>query len=235
MNEFVLDIKDNAPPIKKGNHVKIVGSNTYDYDLYPFVDEYADILRTPAEHFNFDKPIVPPPFFAFSLIETMKQRHGVGLAAPQVGFNTRVFVMGADTVGYALFNPIIVSTKGEPYKGDEGCLSFPGLFLPIMRYPEITISYFDMAGREEEKTFSGFTARVAQHEIDHLDGVCFTTLVSRITLDRCKTKVKKNLKLLKEQRADHEKNKLIAAAMKNLNMKAAVAPDDVTNSLTIKD
>lgn len=214
--EFVLDITPAAPAKKANTRIKIVGSNSYAYEIYDLVDEYDPILKTPTEHFSFDKPIVDPKYLALSMLETMKKRHGIGLAAPQCGINTRVFVMGgAEGVAYIMFNPIVIDSSGS-VKMDEGCLSYPGLFLPITREAEVTMAYFDIEGKAQEKTFTGLTARVALHEIDHLYGVCFTTLVSPIILDRCKRKVKKNLKLLKAQREEQAKKELIAEAMKNL-------------------
>lgn len=228
MDDFVLDITGETKVANSNTRVKFVGSNSYEYEIYPLVDEYDSILKQQAEFYNFDNPIVKPAYLTFSMLETMKKRYGIGLAAPQVGISTRMFVMGSEGgVGYAVFNPVILETKGE-VKMEEGCLSYPGLFLPIVRPEEITVSYFDANVNEFQKKFSGLTARVFLHELDHLDGICFTSLVSPITLDRCKRKVKKNLKLLKAQREEMAKREIIAQAMKNLHEKGKA-------ELTIKE
>lgn len=217
---FELDIKPSATPAKTNKKIKYVDGRTYEYELYPLVDEFDPVLKEPTEFFNFDNPVVEPKYLALSLLETMKSRHGIGLAAPQIGLSTRVFVLGAeDGVGYSFFNPVVIETKGE-VKMDEGCLSYPGLYLSIKRAAQVTVSYFDFTNTPHEKTFTGLTARVLLHELDHLDGTCFTTLVSPIKLNRAKEKVKKNLKLLKVQRAEYRKNQLVREAMKSLYMKS---------------
>jgi peptide deformylase len=223
MDDFVLDITGSTKIANSNTRVKFVGSNSYEYEIYPLVDEYDPVLKQQAEFFNFDKPVVNPVYLAFSMLETMKKKFGIGLAAPQVGISTRMFVMGSEGgVGYTIFNPVVLETKGE-VKMEEGCLSYPGLYLPIKRPEEITVSYYDVNVNQIEKKFSGLTARVFLHELDHLDGICFTSLVSPIILDRCKRKVKKNLKLLKLQREEMAKKEIIAKAMKNLYDKGNTA------------
>lgn len=216
---FELDIKPVVSPAKTNKKIKYVDGRTYEYELYTLADEYDSVLRTPTEFYNFDNPIVDPRYLALSLLETMKHRHGIGLAAPQVGLNTRVFVIGTEGgIGYSFFNPVVISTKGT-IKMQEGCLSYPGLFLSIEREAEVTVSYYDFTNTQHEKTFTGLTARVILHELDHLDGICFTSIVSPITLNHAKGKVKKNLKLLKVQRTEYKKKQLMQEAVKNLYLK----------------
>jgi len=140
------------------------------------------------------------------------------LAANQCGIPHSVFVMGGEGVGYALFNPQIVDFDGEA-KIDEGCLSFPGLYLPIKRAENVKVKYQDMNGEEKTQTFGGVTARVILHEYDHLQGKIFTDLVPRIILDRSKAKVKKNLKLLAKQRHEYEKRLIIQKAAEKVALK----------------
>jgi peptide deformylase len=133
----------------------------------------------------------------------MVKYRGVGLSANQVGLPYRVFVMGAEKVGFACFNPEILETNGED-KFDEGCLSFPGLFLPIKRPSSVKVRYTDMNGVTKEETFGGFTARIFLHEFDHMEGVVYTSKISPIILERSKRKVKNNIKKLEFQKKAFE-------------------------------
>lgn len=175
--------------------IKLVDGQMYEYEVYDFVDSYDSILAQKAESFNFDNPPIAPRYLAVSLIETMAKRRGIGLAANQVGLPYRVFVMGMENIAFACFNPEIVRTQGEETV-HEGCLSFPGLYLKVKRPYKIDVRYTDMNGVMQDKTFEGLTARIFQHELDHLNGVKFTSLVSSTSLDIARQKVKKNLKKL---------------------------------------
>jgi peptide deformylase len=85
--------------------IKFVDGQTYDYEIYNRIDPYSDILKQKLEPFDFNNPPIAPRYLAVSLIETMVKYRGVGLAANQVGLPYRVFVMGAEKVGFACFNP----------------------------------------------------------------------------------------------------------------------------------
>jgi peptide deformylase len=203
--------------------VKFVKGEMYEYEVYPLVDEYSPVLKTKCDPFRFEsdemgaKSAIDPKYFAISMIETMRTKGGVGLAANQVGFPYRVFVMGAEGVGYAFFNPVILEFSGTE-KFEEGCLTFPGLFLPITRPATVKVGYQDMYGEAKEAEFSGLSARIILHEHDHLDGIVFTTKVSPIIYDRQKRKVKKNLKLLAIQKENNIKKDLIDQAIQNLGL-----------------
>ena len=195
----------------------MIGSELYTYEIYPLVDRYSQFLTTKPLTYGFiaDKP-EPARELAVSLIETMKLHHGIGLAANQVGIPFRVFVMGAEGVGYAFFNPEILETTGET-SFEEGCLSFKGLFLPIKRPETVKIKYQDMAGEWREQTFAGLSARVVLHEYDHMEGIVYTSKVSSYVLDRARRKVPSNLKKLKAQQEQEAKQAIIMQALKNLS------------------
>ena len=219
-NEFQLKI--DVPEVKSTSAklLKYINGVTYEYELYKLVDQYDPILKQTLEPFDFSKLTVTfARYLAISLLETMKENYGVGLAANQCGLPYRVFVMGAEGVGYAFFNPEIIATDGE-LKFGEGCLSFPGLYLPITRPESVTIRYWDMNGEEKEQTFNGLSARIVLHEYDHMEGIVFTNKVSPIVLNREKAKVKKNLRVLKAQREGEIKHELIAKAMERLALDA---------------
>ncbi len=115
-----------------------------------------------------------------NMFDTMYAAPGRGLAGPQVGVMKRIFVMdctwkeGAKTP-MAFLDPEIIAASAEKDTLDEGCLSIPGLMVPVVRPSEITVRWKDAHGTVQEQSFDGFEARCIQHEMDHLDG--------RVTLD----------------------------------------------------
>lgn len=131
--------------------------------------------------------------FAQNMLKLMFENNGIGLAAPQVGVNKRVFVMGNQQRSYICVNPEVTSTSGSR-RDLEGCLSFPGLWLNVERPETITVKYQDILGRVQEHEFTGLAARVFQHELDHLNGVCFVNKVGKLSLDLATKRRKKNLK-----------------------------------------
>lgn len=116
--------------------------------------------------------------FVKELKETMVAAKGLGIAAPQVGKNIRVFlvVMNYDTdhqVTVTMVNPEIVSHGAEVYEAEEGCLSLPGVYGQVERFKKVTVSFFGVDGVQQVLNLSGLNARVVQHENDHIDGVLF--------------------------------------------------------------
>lgn len=125
------------------------------------------------------------------MLETMKANNGIGLAANQVGLDRSVFVMRLqDGREIGFFNPAILYAEGEQI-GEEGCLSFPNLFLPVKRYAKLTAMYLDKTGERCIIELEGIDARCFQHELDHLEGVCFTDGISKLKLDRALQKQRK--------------------------------------------
>lgn len=209
--------------------IKLVDGQIYEYVLYDRVDPYSDILKQKLEPFDFNNPPINPRHLAISLIETMVKYRGLGMAANQVGLPYRVFVMGAEGVGFACFNPEIVSSSGEETY-EEGCISFPGLFLKIKRASSINVRFIDMNGAQQEKRFDGLTARIFQHELDHLNGINFISKVSPITLQKAKQKVKQNVKKLERGRKEYELQKKLEEQEKKLQEQQALTiklPDPI--------
>lgn len=126
---------------------------------------------------------------------TMEKAEGVGLAAPQVGVSRRLFVM--DTPGdedgerqrHVLINPEIVSVEGEQV-GDEGCLSFPGLFQVVKREMRVIARARDVKGAEFELDVSDLAARCILHETDHCDGIVFLDRMTPLKREAAKRKIK---------------------------------------------
>jgi peptide deformylase len=177
--------------------LKFIDGNMVEYEIYDLVDKYDDILQKPTEEFNFSNPQVNPHYLAFSLVETMAKKQGVGLSANQVGLPYRVCVLNMGAQAFVMFNPKIVNRLGVSNL-KEGCLSFPGLFLNIPRAEAVTVESFDFQGNKVVQSFDGMAAVCIQHEIDHLDGICYTKKVSPLVLEREKKKIKKNLKIMKK-------------------------------------
>jgi len=107
------------------------------------------------------------------MIHLMQDARGVGLAANQVGILRRVFVIQADDdeEPRALVNPVIVERSTDVDEDDEGCLSMQGVVVPVERPVRIRVDAKDEHGQEVTLELEGLPARVAQHELDHLDGV----------------------------------------------------------------
>lgn len=146
----------------------------------PIVKVPAPVLRQKAQ--EIVKFTRKQGLLIDDMIRMMKQAYGVGLAAPQVGFSQRIFVMapeGMKPVG--MINPVIVKAEGEQI-GQEGCLSIPGLYGDVKRAAYVEVEAYDRKGRCYTYELEGMSARVAQHEIDHLDGILFVDKVDMATL-----------------------------------------------------
>lgn len=113
------------------------------------------------------------------MAETMYAANGVGLAAPQVGINKRVIVVDAGEGLIEMINPVILSLEGEQI-GPEGCLSIPGLTGEVRRAMKCKVRALNRNGEEFEVEGEGLMARAFQHEIDHLDGVLFIDLTTKV-------------------------------------------------------
>jgi peptide deformylase len=119
-----------------------------------------------------------------AMIDIMQTNKGIGISANQVGFDRRVIVVqpkGQEP--FALFNPKIINTSTDELADQEGCLSFPNLFLSVNRHSEITVEYVDKHKKSCIIKFTGYDAKCVQHELDHLDGITFTKKVSKLKLD----------------------------------------------------
>ncbi|MGH7549040.1 MAG: peptide deformylase [Gemmatimonadales bacterium] len=131
------------------------------------------------------------------LFETMRAAKGVGLAANQVGVARRVAVVdvGDDSPPpLVLINPRIVQASDVIETAEEGCLSIPDIFSDVERPLSVTLEALDRDGRPYRVEVSGFKARAAQHEIDHLDGMLFLDRVSAVTRGLLLAKWKKSRK-----------------------------------------
>lgn len=131
-----------------------------------------------------------------AMCQFMLDNRGIGLAANQIGITKRVFVMGSYTVPgfpepFALFNPKIIEASKEMILDQEGCLSYPGLYLTVKRPSWIVAEYQNSKGDTIEARFEGYLSKCFQHELDHLDGVCFVDKVSQMKLQLAMKKLRK--------------------------------------------
>jgi len=131
------------------------------------------------------------------LIFCMERNNGVGLSANQIGISERAFVMYSDVKEkeiIACFNPFITEYSKETIKMDEGCLTWPGIWLLVERPEGIVCNFEDETGEHIQVTMHGLESRIFQHEYDHMEGTNFTRRVSRLKLNMAQkraTKVRK--------------------------------------------
>lgn len=128
------------------------------------------------------------------MFDTMEKAGGVGLAAPQVGISKRLFVMDvarddAERQRHVLINPVIVRIEGEQV-GDEGCLSFPGVFQTVKREMRVIARALDINGDEFELDVDELAARCILHETDHCDGIVFLDRMTPLKRELAKRKIK---------------------------------------------
>jgi peptide deformylase len=130
------------------------------------------------------------------MFETMYAAEGVGLAAPQIGLGIRVVVIDPhdeQTEPFALFNPDVVATGAELEKGEEGCLSIPGIRDIVERPSTCVVEALDREGEPVVIEAEGLLARILQHEVDHLNGVLFLDRLSPIKRRMALSRWKKEL------------------------------------------
>ena len=170
------------------------------YQYKPFINAKDGTMELKIDHkflgsdeledFDFKNPQIDPVDLSQSLVSLMRKEMGYGLAANQVGLPLKMFVLDGEPA-YAVFNPRITYFGEEEILLEEGCLSYPGLALKIKRPRFIRVRFRDPYGDHVTKQFDGITARVFQHEFDHINGVDFTQKVSKLKRDMAIKKWKK--------------------------------------------
>jgi len=148
--------------------IKPTATQVETFDLVP--PDHPALYKVLPE-FDFENAPINANSFASTLVETCKKHNGIGLSANQCGFEYRV----------AYFNPKIISSSGEKHM-EEGCLSFPFLNLNITRPEQVEIEYQDFTGVKHTKTFTGISARCFLHELDHMNGIVYTSRVKPLAL-----------------------------------------------------
>lgn len=163
--------------------------------IYPIVPYGQPVLRRQADEVPSDYPNLKQ--LIADMFETMEVSGGVGLAAPQIDLSLRLFVVDvppieledgpsagvpspAQRFRQAFVNPQLLEEEGEPWRFDEGCLSFPGLYEAVYRRPIVKVRFQDEDLRWQEATYDGYVARVFQHEYDHIEGKTFVDHLSTL-------------------------------------------------------
>jgi len=141
------------------------------------------ILKQVAVDWDFEKD-TDAEQVEQDMISIMKSFNGRGLAGNQVGLLKRVFVISLNSTKetLAMFNPKVISHGDQEHNSEEGCLSFPNLWLKVKRPTKIDVEYLDKKGEECKMTLTGIDARCFLHELDHLNGITFTSKVSSMSL-----------------------------------------------------
>jgi peptide deformylase len=158
------------------------------------------ILRKKTERWDFDNPPMDLEELVENLCDTMVKERGVGLSANQCGIPYSVFVIGhPDTPEeiICVVNPKIVDHSNNIVLGEEGCLTWQGLFGKVKRYDKIRVRFANPKGVVETAEITGFTARAFQHEYDHLQGITYLDRMSKYHQDAAKRQQKKLMKLRK--------------------------------------
>lgn len=139
---------------------------------------------------NFEFGSIDAKQLADDMIEMMHKAGAAGLAANQLGLEHRVFVLNTNPEPLACFNPKVVHYSEKYSVKEEGCLTFPGLFVKIRRPEWIRVRFYDAEGNIQTENLNGPVARAFQHELDHLDGVNYLGRAKKIHMDQAKRKQK---------------------------------------------
>lgn len=169
---FVYDTQDT---IKKQR------ADIQSIQIFDLVEETHPILKEVMPEWDFDDKTLDANAFASALVETCRKRKGYGLSANQCGFRKRVFVMGTGDNYVAFFNPKVIESRDEVHMA-EGCLSYPMLVLNITRPAMIEVEYQDFNGIKHQAIYGGISARCFLHELDHMNGIVYTTRAKPLAL-----------------------------------------------------
>lgn len=180
--------------------------------IIPIFGYGEPVLRQVGEEISADYPNLSA--IITNMYDTMYNAYGVGLAAPQVGFAIRLFII--DTTPFSdsdnltkeeqdqlknfkqtFINAKMLTEDGDEWSFNEGCLSIPDVREDVYRNERITIEYYDEDFNKKSEVFDGLIARVIQHEYDHIEGVLFTDKISMLK----KTLIKKKLQNIMDGKA----------------------------------
>jgi len=151
--------------------------------LYKSIPEYTDVLPNPLMNKLVQR-----------LKLTMKLYAGIGLSANQCGVYQRVFVIGHEDYQLVCINPKVTHVSEQIEKSNEGCLSYPGLFVKIERPLAINVEFTTETGENKQMKLEGLTARCFMHELEHMNGQSFIQHVKPVALSIAKEKQKKRIK-----------------------------------------
>jgi peptide deformylase len=165
---------------------------------FPLFDENHPMMKQRIPEYNIT--LLPNPVMTNTINRlkmTMKLYNGLGLSANQCGVFERVFIVGNGEIVIVCINPKVIKVSEDLIKDNEGCLSFPGLFLKIERASSVEVEYYDYQGKKYNTTFTGLTARCFLHELDHMNGITMDKHVKPLALKMAKDKQGKLFKRVK--------------------------------------
>ena len=167
-------------------------------DPFPLYDENHPMMKQRIP--EYDITLLPNPVMTNTINRlkmTMKLYNGLGLSANQCGVFERVFIVGNGEIVIVCINPKVIKVSEDLIKDNEGCLSFPGLFLKVERASSVEVEYYDYQGKKYNTTFTGLTARCFLHELDHMNGITMDKHVKPLALKMAKDKQGKLFKRVK--------------------------------------
>lgn len=133
------------------------------------------------------------------MFETVKRENGIGLAAPQVGRNIRLFIVFLNNEKYVFINPQIIGTSQDMCLMEEGCLSIPKIYECVQRPKAVRIQFMNLEGKIKTIDADGLLARVIQHENDHLNGILFIDRLDEQTRKNAVDKFERKKEFLKKK------------------------------------
>lgn len=151
-------------------------------------------LRQQIKEFDFSNTTIDTVQLEKDMLEFMYSNNAIGLAANQIGLDIRVFVMGHKDnpdKGKAFFNPVVVKCTESIAEMEEGCLSFPSIYVKVKRPTAIIAKWQNSKGEWEEGEFRGYDCKCFLHELDHLEGIVFKDRVSNLKWNLANKKRKK--------------------------------------------
>ena len=160
----------------------------------PLYDERLPMLESEIPIYYFQLPNPHMTKLVKQMKMTMKKFGGIGLSANQCGVYERVFIIGTEHFQIACINPKIIEKSETTIKSEEGCLSYPGLYLKIERPEWIVAEFTTENGEVKQMRFDGITARCYQHELDHMNGKKFVDYVGPVSLQMARKKQSKIMK-----------------------------------------
>lgn len=177
--------------------------------IYDLIKSNDKMLKAYGIPFNFDNPPIDPEELSNNLKESMIAHRGLGLSACQVGLPWQVFVAGdpndPDNIT-SFFNPKVVHMSDNKVLMEEGCLSFPGLFLKVKRPDLVRIRYANEQGNIVTQVYDQIPARVILHEMDHMTGI---TYKNRATSYHYEQALRQKKKLDKLRKANSERVRIL--------------------------
>ena len=157
------------------------------------------MLTTPTQPFDFANPPGDPQELATAMMQVMNDYKAVGISANQLGIPFSVFVLRGYPTNFVCFNPKIVFYSPELEVEEEGCLSFPAMFMKVERPKSVYAEFTDENGQVHQEWFDGLTARCFLHETDHMNGIKYTKYVGPVALKMAKQKQLKKIKTVKRK------------------------------------